>query len=142
MQKFERYYNADEFGFTADISVNAGEWKRIGIVEVPAQTYLTFGAGAIANGVDYRREAKVILKDGSGNLIPGKVRFEITNAQETYHRLVSEERTEELENGVKLGEYPAKAKEDSKLVILFKPDSNATVSKDNSTVLIPTTAYV
>jgi len=140
-QKFERYYNEDEFGLTADVSVTANEWKRIGEIMVPAQTYLTFGAGAIANGVDYRRECKIILKDGSGNLISGKVRFAILNNAETKKIVVAEERTESLEQGVKLGEYPVKAKEDSKLVLEFKPDADATVSASNSTILVPTTAY-
>lgn len=142
MEKFERYYNATEFGLTADVSVNAGEWKRIGEIIVPAQTLLTFGAGAINNGVDYRREAKIILKDSSGSEISGKVRFAILNAQETKKIVVSEERTEELSTSVKLGEYMTKAKEDSKLVIEFQPDLAATISAANSTILVPTTAYV
>jgi len=140
-QKFQRYYNEDEFGLTSDVDVNADEWKRIGEIIVPAQTYLTFGAGSISNGVDYRRTCKIVLKDGSGNLISGKVRFAILNNAETRKIVVAEERTESLEQGVKLGEYPVKAQEDSKLILEFKPDANATISASNSTILVPTTAY-
>ena len=150
MQKFPRVYNKSDFGLTSDVTCQPNMWTTIGTVTVPAQQYITFGIGTVANGVDTREVCYIDLKDGSDAAVDGKVRLVLANANLTKEIVVAEQRTERLRasqndktQGFLLGEYPVKAREDSKLLIKFYPDSSSavTVSATNSTLLVPVTVY-
>lgn len=143
LQKFERFYALSDFSITADKATTvAAGFQRIGTLTVGAQTLATFGAGAIMNGVDARRKLTFSLNSAADTPINNmRVRIAIVNAQETRKQVVAEELSQELANGVYLGEYGVKAKEDDKLVIEVLPAADVTIDVSESSLSMPTTLY-
>lgn len=145
LEKFEKYLSKADFGFaTPDVVCPVDAYTRIGSVEVGAQTIATFGAGAISNGVDYRRTATIRLKTSAdADVVDMRVRLILTNAQETRRTLVAEELSQVLVTGIALGEYGTKAVERDKLVIEVYNGSAAdiTLGGPESTMAVPTTIY-
>lgn len=147
--KFERYYTASDFGFglsDSDVSLTAGKWTEIGSLQVGAQQMLAWGIGNTAGGVDTRRNIKIKLMDDAGAQIHGVVRFAYANATKTDIRIVLEDRTENLDDGVPLGEITSmRAREDSYLVIYVLIDGSADkvldVSNTSNELLAPATLY-
>lgn len=126
----------------------AGDFQTIAKLVVPAQQFMTFGAGNIVNGVDDRGILYCKTMDGSTTPaeIKGTVRLVLADANEVKKVVVVEVRSEQVtasktdaNNSYKLAQYPAWAKEDSKLIIEFKPDKTFTFSKANSDYQIPIT---
>ena len=147
-QKFEKTLTLSDMTST-NTSVKAGTWVKIFEYQVGAQQMATWGAGGIVNGVDNRKIAYLKLKNSGGTEISGWVRLVIADANEVRKVVVFEERTERLSasktdktKAYLLGEYGIKAKEDSKLIIEFKADSDDTISTDNSEAMLPITIYV
>lgn len=144
IQKFERFYAKGDFSLAGSATaVTTTAFQRVGSLTVGAQTEATFGAGAIANGVDFRRNIVMDFKDNAGtpaNIDNMRVRLVITNAQETRRVVVAEELSQNLRSGVALGEYPIRALQDDKLLIEVLPASNVTIGTTTS-VSIPTTIY-
>ena len=145
LEKFEKYLSKADFGFaTPDVVAQPGAYTRIGEVEIGAQTIGTFGAGAISNGVDFRRTATIHLKTAAdADIDDMRVRLVLTNAQETRRQLVAEELSQVLRTGILLGEYPTKAVERDKLVIeVFNSTAAAiTIGGPESSIAVPTTIY-
>ena len=150
-QRFPRVANASDFGLTADKVCQPAQWTAIGTLTVPAQQAITFGIGAVAGGVD-TREVCYIRVDATTGQLAGKIRAYLADANLTNKRLVFEQRTERLSasqysktDGFLVGEFLTKAKEDSKLVIEFYPDSATAVTIDfddaDSILLVPITVY-
>lgn len=144
IQKFERFYAKSDFTLAgAATAVTTTAFQRVGTLTVGAQTEATFGAGAIANGVDFRRNVVIDFKDNAGtpaNIDNMRVRFVITNAQETRRVVVAEELSQNLRSGVALGEFPMRALQDDKLLIEVLPSANVTIGTTTS-ASIPTTIY-
>jgi len=142
-QKFERFYAQTDFGLIADVATTvAAGFQRVGSLTVGAQTLATFGAGAIANGVDFRRLFKMDLNSAAATpILNMRVRIAIINAQETRKVVIAEELSQNLVAGVALGEYGTKAKEDDKLIIEVLPAANVTVDVSESSASVPTTLY-
>lgn len=144
IQKFERFYAKGDFSLAGTATaVTTTAFQRVGSLTVGAQTKATFGAGAIANGVDFRRNIVMDFKDNAGtpaNIDNMRVRLVITNAQETRRVVVAEELSQNLRSGVALGEYPIRALQDDKLLIEVLPAANVTIGTTTS-VSIPTTIY-
>jgi len=146
VQKFPRTYNQADFNMNAtegDVTVTADKWNKVGWVTVPAQQEIAFGVGAIANGVDSRETATFSLRAKTDVQINGVIRLAVSNANETDIRVIKEDRTENFDDGVKLMETRPKAREDSKLIVYFKPDSSGTVDIDatSQVLLVPVTVY-
>jgi len=148
LQKFQRTYNASNFNFTAVTSgVTTAKWNKIAYVVVPAQQRLAFGAGAISGGVDHRETATLNLRDEDDSAEPGLIRLAIANANETNIRIIKEDRTENFDDGVKLAETALQAKEDSLLIVYFKPDASdelaptSTLGGTSAVFLLPVTVY-
>jgi len=147
-QKFEKTLTLSDMTST-NTSVKAGTWVKIFEYQVGAQQMATWGAGAIQGGVDNRKIAYLKLQNSTPSEITGWVRLVIADANEVRKVVVFEERTERLSasktdktKAYLLGEYGIKAKEDSKLIIEFKADSDDTISTDNSEAMLPITIYV
>jgi hypothetical protein len=150
LMKFPRVYTKSDFGITSDITAQPSKYNKIGELTVPAGQFVTFGVGAVANGVDSREVAYIDLKDGTGTNIDGTIRLVLADPNEVRKIVVAEQRTERLRasatdrtQGFLLGEFKTKAKEDSKLIIEFYPDSSSavTISATNSSVQLPVTVY-
>ena len=147
-QKFEKTLTLSDMTST-NTSVKTGTWVKIFEYQVGAQQMATWGAGGIVNGVDNRKIAYLKLQNSTPSEITGWVRLVIADANEVRKVVVFEERTERLSasktdktQAYLLGEYAIKAKEDSKLIIEFKADSDDTISTDNSEAMLPITIYV
>jgi len=147
-QKFEKTLTLDDMTST-NTSVKQGTWVKIFEYQIGAQQMGTWGAGSIVNGVDNRKIAYIKLQNSTPAEIKGWIRLIIADANEVRKIVVFEERTERLSasktdktQAYLLGEYPIKAKEDSKLIIEFKADSDDTISLDNSEAMLPVTIYV
>ena len=144
IQKFERFYAKSDFSLAgAATAVTTTAFQRVGTLTVGAQTEATFGAGAIASGVDFRRNVVIDFKDNAGtpaNIDNMRVRFVITNAQETRRVVVAEELSQNLRTGVALGEFPIRALQDDKLLIEVLPAANVSIGTTTS-ASIPTTIY-
>lgn len=152
LQKFPRILATADW-ITADAVCQPSQWNKIGQLTVPAQQEITFGAND-PNGLGAGRTVYLRVDEavGAGTQIHGKVRFALTNANETKTVVVLEESTRKLSadqndrtKAVLLPEYGLRAKEDSKLQILLYPDgaSAKTVDYDgtNTLYLIPVTVY-
>lgn len=138
-QKFDKTLTLAEM--TAKVlNTDANVYNRVYEYVVGAQQQATWGSGSIVNGVDNRGKLTLSFKDANGNEIKGWVRLAITDANEIQKYVVFEERTERLTD-YRLSEYNTLAKEDSKLVIEFQPDTSATIDTSNSTGLLPITIY-
>jgi hypothetical protein len=149
-QSFFKTATATDFncGTTAtDLAVVASKWNLIGYMQVPAQQLITYGAGAIANGVDSRQYVKIRMDSASGQLT-GTYRLVITDGNKANSRFIAEERSERTSTGTdfKLGSQSgiATAKEDSYLEIYFMPDSSSTIdySDADNIVLMPLTITI
>jgi len=140
---FISFLRADDFGAgltDTDLVVTAGQYNQIGSKTVGAQQTINYGAGVIANGVDSRETAKVSFDSASG-AIAGVYRLAIQDANGINTIPVVENDNVNLLAGIKLGLKVPGAREDSKLLILFKPDSTTTIdmSDANNIVNIPVT---
>lgn len=152
-ESFKRIYNLTDFGVTADVVCQPSQWNKVGEVTVPAQQEVTFGANDPTGGSSVAGASTYLKLDNSSDAqLHGKVRFALTNANETNTIIVMENRTEKLSadqndrtKAVLLPEYPTKAREDSKLQILFYPDGSSAVTIDydgtDTDAQIPVTVY-
>lgn len=151
-QKFKRTYNASDFGLTADVTCQPSQWSKIGTVTVPAQQEVTFGSNDAVGGASVAGSAVYLRIDSTSAQLSGKIRFALTNANETNTVVVLEESTGRLSadvndrtKAVLMPEYPMRAKEDSKLLILFYPSGSSAVTIDydgtNTAYSIPVTVY-
>jgi len=150
--KFPRVYNLSDFGITANVTCQPNIYTKVGEVTVPAGQLVTFGIGNTAGGVDTREVAYIRFDDTSGSQLHGTIRLVLADPNEVRKIVVAEQRTEkfsasqtERDKGFKLGEYPIVAKEDSKLIIEYYPDSASAVTIDydgtNTKILMPVTVY-
>lgn len=152
LQKFKRTYNLTDFGLTANVTTGVTTWTKIASLTVPAQQQITFGSNdptggsTVAGAPVYMRLVDTSIAD-----LSGKIRFALTNANETNTIVVMEESAERLKasstgdrtTAVLMPEYPIKAKQDSKLIILAYTASAITIDYDatNTGASIPVTVY-
>jgi hypothetical protein len=128
-------------------------WSKVGSVTVPAQQLVAWGATDIINGGSTGRAVYLNLPNSSDVRLDGKIRLAVTDANELNTAVVVEERTERLAASstgdrtiaVLLPEDFRAAKQDSKLIIYFYPDSATAVTivynATSAKVLLPVTVY-
>ena len=157
-QVFPRYYNAADFGLTANVTCQPSQYSIIGKVTVPFGQAVTFGIGGVGNGVDTRAVSYIYLgatvptnsPTTGGYQIQGKIRLSLTDPNQVNEIVIAEQRTErfsadnaDINKAFRLGEYPIKAQEQSLLLIKLYPDSaSAVVLQYNGTstsILMPVT---
>jgi len=149
LDKFPRYYTDTDFGFgsgDSDITLSNGKWVEIGSLQVGAQQEIAWGYGATAGGVDTRRNVTFQAEHTDSEQIHGVVRFAYANATKTDIRIVLEDRTENLDDGVPMGEVTnQRAREDSYLIVYFlidgTSDKTLDVSDADTKLLAPATLY-
>lgn len=150
--KFPRTYANSDFGITADVVCQPSQWNKVGQVTVPAQQEITFGANDPTGGSSVAGRSGYIRLDSTGGQLHGKIRLALTNANETNTVVVLEEHTSKFSadqndraKAVLIPEYPMRAKEDSKLQILFYPEGASAVTIDyddaDTLVRLPVTVY-
>lgn len=151
-QRFIRTLYTNDW-ITANVTCQPSQWNKLASYTVPAQQEITFGGNDPVGGSSIAgRTVYMRIDNTSGTELHGKVRFALTNANETNTVVVLEEHTSKLDadqndrtKAVVLPEYPMRAKEDSKLQILFYPDDASAVTVDydgtNTKLSIPVTVY-
>lgn len=150
-QKFVKTLSATDFGLTADKAYTTAQWNTIGSYTVPAQQEVTFGANDPTGGASIAGRAVYVAIYNTTVQVHGLVRFALTNANQTNTIVVMEESTIRLSASrydrtlaVLLPEYPTRAKQDSKLLVLFYPSgASDTIDYDNTNTVwqIPATIY-
>ncbi len=149
---FHRTYNSTQFGLTANVTCQPGQWTDVATLTVPAQQILTFGQTETIQGGATGAQCYILLKDSSDATLTGLIRFTLSDANKLYRTVVAEERTEKLgsdqtdrNKAYLLHRALDRAKEDSKLIIEFYPDSASAVTVDydatNLVMLIPLTVW-
>lgn len=152
-KKFVRILSTADW-FSADVTCQPSQWNDVGSYTVLAQQQATFGGNDPTGGGSIAgRSVYVYFEDLADALQEhGKVRFVLTNAQETNSVVVMEEHTRKLSadqndrtKAVLMPEYPSRVGQDSKLKIKFYPDSGSAVTIDysgtNTLLLVPVTIY-
>lgn len=138
---------------TADVVCQPSMWNKIGYITVSAQTFAQFGSNSAVGGVASGNPIYLRFDDSTATQLHGKVRFAVANATETNVNVVLEERTNRLSASSTgdrtiaplMPESLPLAKEDSKLIVYFYPDSATAVTVDyngtNTAMSIPVTIY-
>ena len=134
--QFPQFFRASDFGAgstATNIAITAGQYNQIGSKTVGAQQTIAFGVGVVANGVDTRRNAKIRFDSVAGQ-ITGTYRLAVQDANGVQTIPVYEDNDVNFATGssVPLGLTTPSAREDSKLLILFKPDSSTTIAFNDS----------
>ena len=148
-QKFRRVLSKNDFGLSGTASVSSSDFQKIAQLTVPAQQVMAWGANENYAGGVQGAPAQIDLKNSTPANIEGVIRLVVTDANEVNKQVVLEERTEKFRasaydrsQAVLLMEAVFKAKQDSKLVIEFKPDADDTIDWSQSTIVLPTTTYL
>jgi hypothetical protein len=146
--KFPKTLKTSAF-FDSNVSLTANEYGKLGEFIVPAQEQYRWGQGAatVEATVGF---LYIFIKDDTDAEVTGSVRLQQRDAQERNIVTVYEEEAEilhaEKNNRDKQQALPEQRKypkvgHQSKLVIAFNPDSEATVSATNTEILAPVTVY-
>lgn len=147
MASYTSAFTENEF-LNGDTSVTTGSYHRIGAYQVQAGERVTLGAGQIRSMSDAVGRIFADLKDNASTPadIDGKLRFTINSPQDQHKTTLVEFSTKQLRTSISdrtqmlpLAEFLTGVKEDSKLVLEFKPDRDGTVSATNSSMLIDMT---
>ena len=144
---FQKTLTESDFGITSDVDVKANKWNKIGEFKVPPQQAYRWGYGN-PNQPYNQGYMYVYIKDSGGSEIKGKIRLAVSDYNELSITPVYEERSEVLHAATSditkqkaLPEQGPMAREDDKLLILFMPDSDATISASNTEIKLPVTLY-
>ncbi|MFW6282539.1 MAG: hypothetical protein ACOC1P_00600 [Minisyncoccales bacterium] len=143
---------SNEITMPATVSVNNAGYVNVAETKVPAKQIRTFGAGRIVSGVDNRRTTKIKFYDDSSTPenVKGTVRFMVADANKQNLRFVDEYRTEDINDGLKIGkggdegnrENILAKSQDGFLIVQFKPDeATKTIVKDNSELFLAQTVW-
>jgi hypothetical protein len=145
---FAKTLTKEHFGLISDVQVFAGKYNEIGRYRVPAQQIVCWGSRSLSRTTDIGEPIQIVLKDSNGNEIKGWIRLKVADANNVNTRVLLEERSEKFtvpvtdrDNAIKLPQMKPCAREDSYLIIEFKPDSDATISASNSTIIAPVTVF-
>ena len=152
-EKFKRVLSAGSFTgiATADVVCQPSQYNKVGTLTVPAQQAIAWGATDTVNGGATGKQIYMRFDTSATVTLNGVVRLAVSNATETNTQIVLEERTERLAAGstydrqiaVLLPEDFRFAKQDSKLIIYFYPDSATAVTimynGTNTKISVPVT---
>ena len=138
---YEKSLRLEDFGFSADKTLVAGTWNRIGTAyTVPAQCALMLGK--VKDGF-----ISVILKDTTNTTFYGKVRVVASNSEETKKVVLVEFNTRactDLTDKLKMPELPIRkplVRQDSKLIVEVDPEANNTLDYGNTLSRIDITMF-
>jgi hypothetical protein len=147
LQQFKRVYTLPDFGKTtasAGKLVSTTDFTEIGRLTVPAGQQIAWGSGNTNSGVDERGTIKLRCDDTNGVQFHGTFWIAVANPSLTVIRVIMEDRSENLDDGVKLAESKIRAGTDRHLLIFMKGDVASTVSytdADTQGSLLPATVY-
>lgn len=148
LSMFPRTLSNADFGLTADVLCNSAQWTKVGELIVHAQQYAHWGANDMIAGQPQGQTAYIQLAETGGTTMNGVIRLVVTDANEKTALLITEQRTEKFAASVNdrtqavlLPMSSIKAQEQSKLQILFKPDTTSTIDFDhtNTSIKLPVT---
>jgi hypothetical protein len=147
MRVFQRTLSKTDLNLTG-ASLDTTNFVKIGYLKVPAQQIITWGITEMVAGQPQGAVGYIDLRDASNNPINGVIRLSVANAYEVEEKPYIEERSEKFrasqydrQLGRLMPEFSLKAKQDSYLLIKMKGDTSATISVNNSTILLPATIY-
>lgn len=135
--QFPQFFTSPDFTtISSVVSLSANQYTQITSYTVPAQQIINWGQGVINGGVDSRETGSMEFWSSSGR-IAGKIRLAVSDANGITTAPVYENNHTNWFNGVKVGLSTPASKENSKLLVLYKPTS--TVSIVSYTMNLPVT---
>lgn len=154
-QRYQQTFSALNFtGIgTADVVCLPGQYNQVGVFTVPAQEAVAWGVTQVINGGATGDALYMRFDDGTtstGAQLQGTVRLIVTDANFNNPQTVGQFRTERLSadqndrtKAILLQEDKRFAKQDSKLVVQFYPDSATSVTikynATNTKIIAPVT---
>lgn len=126
--QFPQFFRLSDFGMStaaSDVALTSGQYNQLGSKTVGAQQQINWGVGVIANGVDSRRTCTIVNHSLAGT-IAAQIRLAVQDANGIQTIPVYEDNHTNFGTGISLGLTSPGAREDSKLLILVKPDSTTT----------------
>lgn len=147
MASYSSSFTENEF-LSSDVAVTTNAYHRIGSYQVRAGERITLGHGQSNAFSDAIGRIFADIKDNASTPanLDGKLRFVVNSPQDQHKKTLVEFNTRKLRSDINdptkqlpLAEFNTGVKEDSKLVIEFKPERDATVSATNTTMLIDMT---
>jgi len=135
--QFPQFFTSPDFTTVSSVtSLTANQYTQLTSYTVPAQQVINWGQGVINGGVDSRENGSMEFWSSSGR-IAGKIRLAVSDANGITTAPVYENNHTNWASNVKVGLATPAAKENSKLLILFKPTS--TVSVVSYSINLPVT---
>lgn len=136
-----------DWNMADDVALVAGEFRDLATRQVGAKRREFFGSSKIYNGVDDRGTLTADINTDSPADIAGTLRLVVRQTDGVTQQFIKDFYSTDFEAGVKVGKggktgnenQVFAAGEDSYLVVQYRPDSDATASKDDCTLQIPIT---
>ena len=127
------------------VACTAGQFTQLGSYTVKAGEVVTVGYGQAQGQENAQGRIYVKLQNSTPTEVTGEVRLSILGPQNSVLREIARFRTEALSSStdrtkqIPLPDSMIGASEDRKILMEFNPDSTATLTKANCTVLIDIT---
>jgi len=149
---FKRVLTNTDFGMGgSDITITGSQYNKVGEFTVPAQQIISVGSNDPTGGGSIAGTAGYVRFDRpTGTQTHGLLRVAVTNANETNTVIVVEEQSRrwsadqtDRTKAVLLPESMVKAREDSRIQLLWKPATAGEniVNGSSTLVLLPVTVY-
>lgn len=138
LRAFPKTLGLSDFGVTANVTCQAGQWNKVGTLTVPAQQMVAFGANDPIGGASIAgTPAYINLVAETGTALTGKIRLAVTDANELNTKVIKEDTLARFASSetdrtkaVLLPLTTPYAKEDSKLLVLYYPPSTSAETID------------
>jgi hypothetical protein len=145
---FRAAFTKDDLIDTSTVATITGQYVRLGTYVVTAGEIVAVGYGRESGQENAQGRIYGQFKDGQGTpaLIPGTVRLSIYSAQDRPMEIMHEFRTETLDTSstdrtkqIPFPVYNGFVSEDKKIVLEFKADTGATLTRANCTLILDVT---
>jgi len=139
MSEYQRVLDKSDFGWTADVSVTAGQWNKLGTFTCPAG--LNVSVGRRFDGYAYAYMYTTAQ-------VHGKIRIVATNPQETIKKTVLEFNTRSCGDATDKTKKPFVplrlpwVSQDSKLILEYYPEANQSLVVASCVILIDATQRI
>lgn len=145
--EFPKTFQIADFTMSSSVSANTTDYVDVATYTVPPKQRIFFGNGKINLGVDDRGTMKLDFNTNSPADIAGVARLVLRDANAIQSRFIREDISADFEAGVKVGKggktgnepQLLSVQEDEDLVIQFRADSSADISKADSSINLPVT---
>jgi hypothetical protein len=148
-QRFRSALTANDLISAATVTLTAGQYTKLGEYKVQAGETVEVGFGVLSGMDNAIGRIYALMQTSAPAEIKGKLRLQLYSPQDRPLEIIWELRTEALNTSssdrtkqTPLPECNIVATEDKKIVLEFLPDSTATLTKANCTLIMDTTVGI